>query len=400
VKRLLSFVLIAAFLFTPAVNAAPKKISVKAMQLVTTVGTPDEVSGVVASGKSLIVYGSKAAKAYARAVDTTGKELWNISLDQSLASIATAAVVDSVGDIWIAGATPLALGLTPPSPAATPAATPVNPDNASALPTTTVGNLQAVTLWKITAAGVLAGTSTLPTSSVVFPTALSVDRNGASIVGIIGTEKGSAGFFVNSDKAGVFGKLLQIGSVTTTADAVVRHTDGTFTVVGSSSETLAGKKVAGITDGVLIKISKAQKITSVVRSSAAKGKRIWNSATSTLLLGGEVVAGGKTETAITKFSSSFAPTWTYRFASTGPAITVGSTYAVFISTGATPQLNWNPRVATPLLLTFNAKGAVVAADSGPVGQRELLGAVLSKELGLLVVTSSADTVSIFTLITR
>ena len=395
-KRLLSLVLIAAFLFTPAVNAAPKKISVKPMQLVTTVGTPDEVSGVVASGKSLIVYGSKASKAYARAVDTTGKELWNLSLDQSPASIATAAAVDSAGDIWIVGATPLALGLTPPSPAATP----VNPDNAAATPTTAVGNLQAVTIWKLTAAGVLASTNTLPTSSVVFPTAISVDRNGASIVGIIGTEKGSAGFFVNSDKAGVFGKLLQIGSVSTTADAVVRHTDGSFTVAGSSSETLAGKKVAGVTDGVLIKISKALKITSVIRSSAVKGKRIWNSATSTLLLGGEVVAGGKTETAITKFSSSFAPTWTYRFASTGPAVTVGSTYAAFISTGATPQLNWNPKVATPLLLTFDAKGAITAADSGPIGQKEVLGAVLSKELGLLVVTSSADTVSIFTLIPR
>jgi hypothetical protein len=396
VKRLLSFVLIAAFLFTPAVNAAPKKISVKAMQLVTTVGTPDEVSGVVVSGKSLIVYGSKAAKAYARAVDTTGKELWNLSLDQSPASIATAAVVDSVGDIWIAGATPLALGLIPPSPAATP----VNPDNAAALPTTNIGNLQAVTLWRVTAAGVLAGTNTLPTSSVVFPTAISVDRNGASIVGIIGTEKGSAGFLVNTDKAGMFGKLLQIGSISTTTDAVVRHTDGSFTVAGSSSETLAGKKVAGVTDGVLIKISKALKITSVVRSSAVKGKRIWNSATSTLLLGGEVIAGGKTETAITKFTTSFAPTWTYRFASTGPAITVGSTYAAFISTGPTPQLNWNPKVATPLLLTFNAKGTVVAADSGPIGQKELLGAILSKELGLLVVTASADTVSIFTLIPR
>jgi hypothetical protein len=396
VKRLLSLVLIAAFLFTPAANSAPKKISVKPMQLVTTVGTPDEVSGVVVSGKSLIVYGSKASKAYARAVDTTGKELWNLSLDQSPASIATAAAVDSAGDIWIAGATPLALGLTPPSPAATP----VNPDNAAATPTTTVGNLQAVTIWKLTAAGVLASTNTLPTSSVVFPTAISVDRNGASIVGIIGTEKGSAGFFVNSDKAGVFGKLLQIGSVSTTTDAVVRHTDGSFTVAGSSSETLAGKKVAGVTDGVLIKISKAQKITSVVRSSAVKGKRIWNSATSTLLLGGEVVAGGKTETAITKFSSSFAPTWTYRFPSTGQAITVGSTYALFVSTGAIAQLNWNPKVATPLLLTFDAKGAVVAADSGPVGQKEVLGAVLSKELGLLVVTLSADTVSIFTLIPR
>jgi hypothetical protein len=396
VKRLLSLVLIAAFLFTPAANSAPKKISVKPMQLVTTVGTPDEVSGVVVSGKSLIVYGSKASKAYARAVDTTGKELWNLSLDQSPASIATAAAVDSAGDIWIAGATPLALGLTPPSPAATP----VNPDNAAATPTTAVGNLQAVTIWKLTAVGVLASTNTLPTSSVVFPTAISVDRNGASIVGIIGTEKGSAGFFVNSDKAGVFGKLLQIGSVSTTTDAVVRHTDGSFTVAGSSSETLAGKKVAGVTDGVLIKISKALKITSVIRSSAVKGKRIWNSATSTLLLGGEVVAGGKTETAITKFSSSFAPTWTYRFASTGPAVTVGSTYAAFISTGATPQLNWNPKVATPLLLTFDAKGAVTAADSGPIGQKEVLGAVLSKELGLLVVTSSADTVSIFTLIPR
>jgi len=396
VKRLLSLVLIAAFLFTPAANSAPKKISVKPMQLVTTVGTPDEVSGVVISGKSLIVYGSKASKAYARAVDTTGKELWNLSLDQSPASIATAAAVDSAGDIWIAGATPLALGLTPPSPAATP----INPDNAAATPTTAVGNLQAVTIWKLTAAGVLASTNTLPTSSVVFPTAISVDRNGASIVGIIGTEKGSAGFFVNSDKAGVFGKLLQIGSVSTTTDAVVRHTDGSFTVAGSSSETLAGKKVAGATDGVLIKISKALKITSVIRSSAVKGKRIWNSATSTLLLGGEVVAGGKTETAITKFSSSFAPTWTYRFASTGPAVTVGSTYAAFISTGATPQLNWNPKVATPLLLTFDAKGAITAADSGPIGQKEVLGAVLSKELGLLVVTSSADTVSIFTLIPR
>ena len=395
-KRLLSLVLIAAFLFTPAANSAPKKISVKPMQLVTTVGTPDEVSGVVVSGKSLIVYGSKASKAYARAVDTTGKELWNLSLDQSPASIATAAAVDSAGDIWIAGATPLALGLTPPSPAATP----VNPDNAAATPTTTVGNLQAVTIWKLTAAGVLASTNTLPTSSVVFPTAISVDRNGASIVGIIGTEKGSAGFFVNSDKAGVFGKLLQIGSVSTTTDAVVRHTDGSFTVAGSSSETLAGKKVAGATDGVLIKISKALKITSVIRSSAVKGKRIWNSATSTLLLGGEVVAGGKTETAITKFSSKFAPTWTYRFPSTGPAITVGSTYAVFISTGTTSQLNWNPKVPAPLLLTFDAKGAVKAADNGPAGQKEVLGAVLSKELGLLVVTSSADTVSIFTLIPR
>ena len=395
-KRLLSFAVIASLLFTPAVNAAPKKISVKPMQLLTTVGTPDEVSGVVASGKSLIVFGSKASKAYARAVDTTGKEIWNLSLDPSAASIATAAAVDSVGDIWIAGATPLSLGLTPPSPSPTP----VNPDNASVPPTSTLSNLQALAVWKISAAGSLLSANTMPTSSVLFPTSISVDRNGASVVGIIGSEKGSAGFLVNTDKAGLFGKMLQIGLVSTTADAVVRHTDGSFTVAGSSSEALAGKKLAGVTDGVLIKISKSLKITNVVRSSAVKGKRIWNSASSTLLLGGEVVAGGKTETAVTKFSSSFAPTWTYRFPSTGPALTVGSIYAVFISTGATPQLNWNPKAPTPLILSFDSKGSIIAADSGPVGQREVIGALLSKELGVLVVTSSAESVSIFTLIPR
>ena len=395
-KRLLSFAVIASLLFTPAVNAAPKKISVKPMQLLTTVGTPDEVSGVVASGKSLIVFGSKASKAYARAVDTTGKEIWNLSLDPSAASIATAAAVDSVGDIWIAGATPLSLGLTPPSPSPTP----VNPDNASVPPTSTLSNLQALAVWKISAAGSLLSANTMPTSSVLFPTSISVDRNGASVVGIIGSEKGSAGFLVNTDKAGLFGKMLQIGLVSTTADAVVRHTDGSFTVAGSSSEALAGKKLAGVTDGVLIKVSKSLKITNVVRSSAVKGKRIWNSASSTLLLGGEVVAAGKTETAVTKFSSSFAPTWTYRFPSTGPALTVGSIYAVFISTGATPQLNWNPKAPTPLILSFDSKGSIIAADSGPVGQREVIGALLSKELGVLVVTSSAESVSIFTLIPR
>ena len=395
-KRLLSFVLIAVFIFTPAANGAPKKISVKPMQLVTTVGTPDEVSGVVASGKTLIAFGSKASKAYARGIDTTGKELWNLSLDQSPVSIATAAAVDSVGDIWIAGATPLALGVIEPSPSATP----VNPDNATVPPATLVGGLQAVTIWKVTPAGVLTSTNTLPTSSVLFPTAISVDRNGASVVGIIGSEKGSAGFLVNTDKNGAFGKLLQIGSQATTADSVVRHSDGSFTVAGSSSETLGGKKVAGLTDGILVKITKAMKIANVIRSSAVKGKRIWNSASSTLLLGGGVVTGGKTETAITKFSSAYAPTWTYRFPSTGPAITVGSTYAVFISTGTTSQLNWNPKVPAPLLLTFDAKGAIKAADNGPIGQKEVLGALLSKELGLLVVTASADTVSIFTLIPR
>lgn len=395
-KRFVAFVVLASLLIAPVSQAAPKKISVKPMQLLTTLGSPEEVIGIVVSGKSIIVFGTKAAKAYARAIDATGKELWNLSLDQSAASIATAAAVDAAGDIWIAGATPLALAAIPP----TPTATLLNPDNAVIPPSVFIADLLAVTIWKVSAAGALVFANTLPTSSVVFPTSIAVDKSGASVAGIMSTDKGNAGFLANADTAGVFSKLLQIGVASTTADAVVRHSDGTLTVAGSSSETLAGKKVVGITDGVLIKVSKALKITNVVRSSAIKGKRIWNSASSSLLLAGEVVAAATTESAITKFTPSYAPTWTYRFASTGPALSVSANQAFFISTGAITQLNWNPKTPTPLLLTFDSKGVISAADSGPVGQKEVLGLLISKEFGVLALTSSAESVSIFSLLTR
>ena len=395
-KRFVAFLVLASLVIVPVSQAAPKKISVKPMQLLTTIGTPDEVSGAVVSGKSIIVFGSKASKAYARAIDRAGKELWNLSLDQSAASIATAAAVDSAGDIWIAGATPLALGVIPPAPTATP----VNPDNAVIPPSVFISDLQAVTIWKVSAAGVLVFTNTLPASSVLFPTAIAVDKNGASVVGIIANDKGNAGFLANADATGAFSKLLQIGVASTTAEAVVRHGDGSFTIAGSSSETLVGKKVAGITDGILVKVSKALKITSVVRSSVAKGKRIWNSASNSLLLAGEVVAAGKTESAITKFSLAYAPSWTYRFASTGPTFSASATQAIFISTGAVAQLNWNPKTPTPLLLTFDSKGIITAADSGPIGQKEVLGLLISKEFGVLALTSSTESVSIFTLLPR
>ena len=395
-KRFVAFLVLASLVIVPVSQAAPKKISVKPMQLLTTIGTPDEVSGAVVSGKSIIVFGSKASKAYARAIDRAGKELWNLSLDQSAASIATAAAVDSAGDIWIAGATPLALGVNPPAPTATP----LNPDSAVIPPSVFIGDLQAVTIWKVSAAGILVFTNTLPASSVLFPTAITVDKNGASVVGIIANDKGNAGFLANADATGAFSKLLQIGVASTTAEAVVRHGDGSFTIAGSSSETLVGKKVAGITDGILVKVSKALKITSVVRSSVAKGKRIWNSASNSLLLAGEVVAAGKTESAITKFSLAYAPSWTYRFASTGPTFSASATQAIFISTGAVAQLNWNPKTPTPLLLTFDSKGLITAADSGPIGQKEVLGLLISKEFGVLALTSSTESVSIFTLLPR
>jgi len=396
VKRFVALAVLASLLIAPVSQAAPKKISVKQMKLLTTISSPEEVSGAVVSGTSIILFGTKSSKAYARAIDKTGKELWSLSLDQSAASIATVAAVDPAGDIWIAGATPLATGLTPPSP--TP--TPLNPDNTVIPPSVFIGDLQAVTIWKVSAAGAQVFTNTLPTSSVLFPTAIAVDKNGASVVGIIANDKGNSGFLTNTDATGVFSKLLKIGVASTTANAVVRHGDGSFTVTGSSSETLVGKKVAGITDGILVKVSKSLKITSVVRSSVAKGKRIWNSASNSLLLAGQVIVGNNSQTAVTKFSSTYVPTWTARFTSTGYALVNSSNQLFFQSMGPIPQLAWNAMTPTPLLLTFDSKGVITAAHSAPPGQVELMSLVDSKELGVLALIWSAESASIFTPITR
>jgi hypothetical protein len=116
------------------------------------------------------------------------------------------------------------------------------------------------------------------------------------------------------------------------------------------------------------------------------------------LLGGEVITGAKAESAVTKFSNAYVPTWTYRFSSSGKTFTAGSTFAFFQSKGAITQLaNWAPKSAQALLLTFDAKGVITGGYSAPAEQKEVLGLYLSKDLGPLCITSSAETVSIFTL---
>ena len=394
-KRLIALFVIAFLVITPSAQAAPKKIVVNPLKLLTTIGSPTEVSGVVVSGKNFIVFGTQNSKAYARAVDSNGNELWKLQLDQSQASIASAAVVDSVGDIWIAGATP--------APAVAPIGTPtaaINPDNANVPTSTFIGDLKVLTIWKISSAGALISTNSLPMSNSILPTSMALDDSGLAIVGSIAGEKINAGFINFLNTSGLFSKTLQIGSGSTSIESVTRNADKTFTLVGSSGETIAGKKLVGLIDGVIIKVIKSLKITSVVRSSISKGKRIWNSTTSSLLLGGEVVVGNKSEVAVTKFSSRYAPTWTHRFSGTGPAFTTGSTQLLFLSNGAIPELAWNPKVSTALLITFNSKGVISAAESAPVGQRLLVGSLEAKDLGPVVVTSSADLVSIFVRNTR
>jgi len=387
VKRLLSLVVISSLFFTPLASAAPKKPVVKSLKLLTVLSTVDEFAGLVTSGKTIIVYGNKADKSFAKALDLTGKELWSIELDKASPSVATAATVDSSGVIWLAGSTSLARATPTPSPTASA----LNPDKTIPVADIFSADLDAFSLWSLNPTTQFLAQYTLQLSSPVLINAIAVDKNGITAVG-------SSGTIINADLAGTIAKPIVVGTELTVFESVVKSVDGSVTVVGSSSETLGGKKLAGKVDGVIIKVSKAGKLITLVRSSAPKASRNWLSATNSLLLGGEVVTGAKVESAITKFSSSFVPSWTYRFASAGKVFTASSTYAFFQSKGAITQLaNWTPKSPHGLLLTFDAKGVITAGYSAPTEQKDVLGLYVSKDLGVLCITSSAETVSIFTL---
>ncbi len=389
-KRLVSFVCIACLLFVSNSSAAPALIALKDLKLVATIGIPDEVSGVVTTGGSIVIYGTKLEKSYAQAINISGEELWTIELDPASQSLASAATTDASGNVWIGGS--ISQNTLTPTPA--PSSSALNPDNVTSLPQDVDLTLKSVVLWRIDHNTHAVSSFTLPQTAPVLITSLAADKNGVTLVGITAT---NVGFVVSANLLGEFGKPTLIGKSSTTLDAVVRHNDGSLTVVGASSETLNGKKLVGITDGVIIKISKTGGLLSVVRSSATKAVRNWNSASSSLLLGGQVITGSKTESAITKFSSTYVPTWTYRFMSTGTAFTSGATSAFFASTAKIPQIaTWTPKSARPILLTFDSKGRIIGANSAPTNQREVLGLVTSKILGVLCISASKEAISIYT----
>jgi hypothetical protein len=252
-------------------------------------------------------------------------------------------------------------------------------------------DLDVFSLWSLNPNTQALTQYSLQLASPILINAIALNKTGLTAVG-------SSGAVISSDLSGKISKPVFIGSGVTNLEAVVRAPDGSMTVVGSSTETLGGKKLAGKVDGVIIKLSKIGKVISVVRSSAPKALRSWSSASTPLLLGGEVITGNKIESAVTKFSNSYIPTWTYRFLSSGKTFTSGSTFAFIQSSGPITQLaNWSPKNPQALLLIFDAKGGITGGYSAPMEQKELLGLYSSEGLGILCISASADTVSIFTL---
>ena len=403
-------------------QGATKAITQMPMTLLAALPPSDQTTGMVVRGKSIYLIGTITGVASTdgsvKALDSTGTVQWSLPLDNGSNEIATAATVDSSGNIWVVGSaqtpsitptpTPLpsaTVSSTPtPSVSASPSVTPsqsptvLNPD---AITTDLVAplrkDLTSLTLWKISPAGVLLASYSLEIGAPFLVRGVIFANNAIAIVGIISTASGHAGFLIQSDLNGSFTKPILIGKSDTEMNALVKKSDGSLVLVGSSSEIISKQSGKGIRDGVVVSVSQSGKISSVVRSSNIASTRSWQSATNSLFLGGDAISG-KSEAVVTKFASTLVPTWTMRFASTGPALTSDSPtthFLLFPSTGAISGIKgWKPSKVSALALGLDSKGVLNGAYGAPAITTPMaIG--FSRELGVVLLGRGPAGVSIF-----
>ena len=380
-------VFIAALLaFSTPAEAAQKRVAVKKIEKIATLPTAELL---LASGSSIITVGnieSATSDISLSALNSDGTPSWSLNLDSGLDEIAMAATPDSAGNIWLAGFS----ATTVVEETTTPTVVAENPDSVLVEPSQpTRSDLNRLTLWKVTSNGQLEASYYSSENLPGIINSISVSKSGLSILG----QYNQRSFIQVMSLSGSFGALAYIGTSKTFLNAIVRNSDGSSSVFGYSTETLGGKKLAAKQDGVLIKVSKSGSLTSVVRSSAIKAERSWLSADSNFLLSGYVKVGKKIESAITKFTPTFAPTWTLRVPSAGEslAITAGKTSIAAVNSTApvTSLIGWKPTKPSLLLLSFDAKGLIIAAK-GSADLGAPLALTYSKELGVFGLAKASD----------
>jgi len=365
---------------TSVAQGAPKSVSVKALKVFSQSSSAE---AIVANSKAIFTYENivgLSADIKVRAIDFTGTEIWSKTVDSGLDELATSMAIDSQGTLWLVGN--IATAPQPDTATATTGA--LNPDGIE------VENIQPlrpdmknISVWQISATGEVIGQSSIATVALV--DGISVSSSGLSILASRDNES-----FLITLSQGKFSKELKIGSAKTKLSAITRSSDGTTYLVGSSSETLGGKKLIGRVDGILIKIAKTGSIASVVRSSAPKAVRDWQSTTSSLFVTGSVKSGTTVESAITKFNSSFVPTWTTRISSTGRTLASsgasGSFYAILEPTSAIKGVTGFKAVKGQLaVLQFDSKGLLISAFTS-AELTSAIAATYSNTAGLFLLT--------------
>lgn len=364
------------------VGAAPKPIAASEIVKVAPIA---EHEGVSISSKGITIFSNADKKVQVTSLDFQGTQQWQLVVESAPDQIAMAATFDKEGNTWLAGLTSAVEVVESQSATSNP----VNVDGVIVEEVPALrSDLTKLTLWKISSAGALIATYSESATSPLLITAISHSSSGISIIG----DRGTGTVLITSTLSGKFSPAKTIGTSKSSFTSIIRNSDGSAQIYGASTETLGGKKLVGARDGILAKVNKSGGLTSVVRSSANRATRSWQSATSTYFLVGDVKVSGKNESAFTQFNSSFAPTWTLRLPSQGAQLAAsganGVQYALFNSTTSIPGVTgWKPSTATPIVIRFNNKGVITQALKASQVQRASAMAFITG-VGLIVVSQT------------
>lgn len=396
-------------------QGATPTVTIQPMTLIAKLASEDQAYGMLVRGKSIYLFGNVtgvvSTDGYVQALDATGQVQWSLALDAGQNEIATAATVDARGSIWILGSSSAAAPVPSPYDTATVTSAPtpttatdiaLNPDAVQVDPVLPVRqDLTHVIAWKVSRSGNLLGTFTLAMNRpVLVRTAISTS-SGIAFAGIASTNSGNAGFYATSDLNGLMSKPLNVGKVDSELNALAKMENDTVGIFGASSESISGTKLMGKRDGIISSVSVLGKLGKVLRSSHVKSTRSWQSATNSIFLGGDSVTAGAMEAVVTKFSPAFVPTWTTRYPSSSPAMTVDGTishFALFSPTSLIQGVKgWKPAEGTSVALAYNSRGAITGAYR-VAGMPISIG--YSRDLGVVVLGRGTLGVSIFHTLTR
>ncbi len=149
-----------------------------------------------------------------------GSKQWDLPLPTTTDAIATAATLDSAGNIWVAGSTAPAPMSATPTPTPTPTNA-LNPSGVSVDPVPPVRpGLTQITLWEVGSTGSLLNTYSYDAGFVVEPLTVSFAKNLFTI--------GGRDFHVTASLTGKFSKFVQASFVQPKSTSTATFKDGLY----------------------------------------------------------------------------------------------------------------------------------------------------------------------------
>jgi hypothetical protein len=365
------------------------------------VSDTSEIVGFTKLGENWIIAGVDGQeRSWLSLVNQKGSELWRsfpIDLGKGGEGFLTAVAVDSQR-ILVAGVaqneltlsgepipevSPTSDGLASPSPSPTPPATEgkgvpiVNPDNVIPGEVKPIRkDINRVFVARFDLTGRLVTAVSAPNNSGFIPNSIAVGSTNIFLAGneINSVNQSRGALFKFSESA--FIDSYSYGEGGTNFKDVLAISTKSLTVVGSSAETLANRKVVGKADGIILTVSQSNgKIIKILRSSNTGAVRSWDFVSGNLQVSGTSRTKTIQEGVVTSFTSKGQVRWTIRFQKSSKALADGNCLALATST------------SDVLLYVVDSKGKQIKGARLP--KQELYALASNSPASCAVLTSSS-----------